>query len=148
MKKLRALVRRASSRSQRELLTAAVGTPTGVVTEGYLYILHASKTVANAAKGSSWKKRYFVLHADGQLNYFKSGKAGVGKDAKGGALLNGDYFVGDSLLRRNGFQVRQSSARPATPSLRKSLHFGAASLDVAHRLPHLPHPACRHAFFR
>ena len=79
--------------------------PDGVVAAGYLSILHASKTVANAQQRQAWKRRYFVLRSTGQLDYYKSGRYGVGTNAKGGALLSGEYFVGDSLLRPHGFQV-------------------------------------------
>ena len=92
-----------SQGSEKNLRRASIAED--VVAEGYLHILHVGQTVTSAAKASAWKRRYFVLHADGRLNYFKSGKAGVGKDPKGGALLSGDYFVADSLLRVHGFQV-------------------------------------------
>ena len=97
--------RRLSAVFRRPSLSTDTSPADNIVAEGHLHILHASKTVERAAKRSSWKRRYFVLLADGQLNYFKSGKAGVGKDARGGALLTSEYFVGDSLLRVHGFQI-------------------------------------------
>ena len=53
----------------------------------------------------SWKRRYFVMDENGLLSYFKSGKAGLGVRPKGGVILNGNFFVGDSWLRKHGFQV-------------------------------------------
>ena len=64
--------------------------PDGVVAAGYLSILHASKTVANAQQRQAWKRRYFVLRSTGQLDYYKSGRYGVGTNAKGGALLSAE----------------------------------------------------------
>ena len=78
--------------------------PHGVVTAGYLYILSVGH-LEFATHRNSWKRRYFVLTTDGVLTYFKKGKDGVGERAKGGCVLSADYFVGDSLFRKHGFQV-------------------------------------------
>ena len=75
--------------------------PPGVIAAGDLMIL---STVA-ASKSSAWKKRYFVLHTNGSLSYYKSGRAGVGTGPKGGVLLDSNFFVGDSLLRSHAFQL-------------------------------------------
>ena len=52
------------------------------------------------AKGQ-WKKRYFVLKSDGVLTYFKK----RGGAACGGLFLSADWYVADSLIKANGFQL-------------------------------------------
>ena len=75
--------------------------------DGMLYLLSTQKgrTINQAKLANSWKRRYFVLHEEGRLLYFRSGKNGVGNHPKGGIMLNADFFVADSLLRRHGFQI-------------------------------------------
>ena len=62
------LVRGGSKGSARRFSDTSAALPSGVVAAGYLYILHASKTIAKAHSRSSWKRRYFVLHADGVVS--------------------------------------------------------------------------------
>ena len=78
---------------------------TDVVYEGYLRILGVGRDVDAAKLSSSWQRRYFILKANGELSYFKSGSSGVGVDPKGAVFLSSDFFVGDSLLHDHGFQI-------------------------------------------
>ena len=64
-----------------------------VIQEGYLQMRNPNGT---------WKRRYFMLSSDGLLSYFKK----QGGSPRGGLFLSGDFFVADSLLKKqNGFQL-------------------------------------------
>ena len=78
---------------------------TDVVYEGYLRILSVGRDVEAAKLPTSWQRRYFILRANGQLSYFKSGSGGTGVEPKGAVFLSDDFFVGDSLLHDYGFQI-------------------------------------------
>ena len=88
--------------------------PPHVIAEGWLHILHASKSVESAALTSSWKRRYFVLTETGMLNWYKKGKNGQGEFPMGGFFLSIDFFVGDSL----GMQAAKAMAcEEGTPAI-------------------------------
>lgn len=59
--------------------------------------------------GINWKERYFVLYPDASLFYFK--RKG-NKHPKGVMKLDSDFFVGDSTLKKYGFQVKILHSRP------------------------------------
>jgi len=48
----------------------------------------------------TWKRRQFVLKADGTLSYYN--RKGI---ARGGLFLSADWYVADSLLKKHGFQI-------------------------------------------
>ena len=67
-----------------------------IVSEGYLY------KMAISSSNQAWRRRYFVLSANGLFAYYASKTATA---PKGVIMLSPDFYVADSLNRQFGFQL-------------------------------------------
>ena len=112
-----------------------------IVSEGYLY------KMAISSSNQAWRRRYFVLSANGLFAYYASKTATA---PKGVIMLSPDFYVADSLNRQFGFQLSdftqtfymaaECAARAIPRPTRKTgrAQFGAQLSDAPPALLHAP----------
>ena len=112
-----------------------------IVSEGYLY------KMAISSSNQAWRRRYFVLSANGLFAYYASKTATA---PKGVIMLSPDFYVADSLNRQFGFQLSdftqtfymaaECAARAIPRPTRKTRRaiIGAQHSDAPPALLHAP----------